>query len=77
MVINHPLSASSIYYNPWHPPCSIYVPDSLFAQSLSNAENNKTTNFERGKHDAEFSVLQMRLHQVINEVNLGGQMLDT
>ena len=21
MVISHPLSASSIYYNPWHPPC--------------------------------------------------------
>ena len=29
VVINHPLSASSIHYNPWHPPCSIYVPDSL------------------------------------------------
>ena len=22
--------------DPWHPPCSIYVPDSLFPQSLSN-----------------------------------------
>jgi len=35
MVSNHPLSASSIFYDPWHPPCSIYVPDSLFPQSLS------------------------------------------
>ena len=35
MVVNHLLSAFSIYYNPWHPPCSIYVPDSLFAQSVS------------------------------------------
>ena len=35
VVINHPLSASSIYYDPWHPLCSIYVPDSLFSQSLS------------------------------------------
>jgi len=35
VVINHPLSASSIYYDPWHPPCSICVLDSLFAQSLS------------------------------------------
>jgi len=35
MVINHPLSASSIYYDPWHPPYSIYVLDSLFPQSLS------------------------------------------
>jgi len=35
MVINHPFSASSMYYDPWHPPCSIYVPDSLFPQSLS------------------------------------------
>ena len=29
-IINHPLSASSIYYDPQHPlSCSIYVPDSL------------------------------------------------
>jgi len=35
VVTSHPLSASSIYYDPWHPPCSIYVPDSLFLQSLS------------------------------------------
>jgi len=36
VVINHPLSVSSIYYDPWHPRCSVYMPDSLFAQSLSN-----------------------------------------
>ena len=30
-----PLSASSIYYHPWHPPCSIYVPDSHFPKSPS------------------------------------------
>jgi len=35
VVISHLLSASSIYCDPWHPPCSIYVPDSLFPQSLS------------------------------------------
>ena len=37
VVINHPLSASSIYYDPWYPPHLIYryVPDSLFAQFLS------------------------------------------
>ena len=35
VVINHPLSTSSIYYDPWHPSSSICVPDSLFAQSLS------------------------------------------
>jgi len=35
MVINHSLSAFSIYYDPWHPPCSIYMLDSLFPQSLS------------------------------------------
>jgi len=35
VVINGPLSASSIYYDPCHPPCSIYVPDSLFPQSFS------------------------------------------
>ena len=35
MVISHPLSASSIYYDPWHPPYSIYMPDRLSPQSLS------------------------------------------
>jgi len=35
VVISHPLSASSIYYDPRHSSCSIYVPDSLFPQSLS------------------------------------------
>ena len=35
VIITHPLSASSIYCNPWHHPCSIYMPDSLFSQSLS------------------------------------------
>jgi len=28
--INHPLSASSIFYDPWHPPCSIYAPEIFF-----------------------------------------------
>jgi len=31
MVISHPLSASSIYHDPWHSPCSVYMPDSLFS----------------------------------------------
>ena len=37
VVINHPLSASSIYYDPWHPRYSIYVLDSLFVQPLSKS----------------------------------------
>jgi len=45
MVISHPLSASSIYYDPRHPSCSIYVPDSLFPQSLSNFSWSGTLNF--------------------------------
>ena len=32
LIINHPLSASSIYCNPQYPPCSVYLLDSLFAQ---------------------------------------------
>jgi len=28
LVISHPLTASPCY-DPWHPPCSIYMPDSL------------------------------------------------
>jgi len=32
VVINRPLSASSIYYDPWHPPCSIHAPDNLTLQ---------------------------------------------
>ena len=35
VVINRPLSASSIYCNPCHPPCSIHAPDNLFPQSVS------------------------------------------
>jgi len=35
LIINYPLSASSICCDPWHAPCSIYAPDSLFAQPLS------------------------------------------
>ena len=33
----HPLSASSIYCDPQHPPCSNYMLDSLFAQPLSKS----------------------------------------
>jgi len=36
VIINHHLSTSSIYYDPWHPPCSIRAPDNIFPQSLSN-----------------------------------------
>jgi len=35
LINNHALSASSIYYDPYHPPCSIYMLDSLFVQLLS------------------------------------------
>jgi len=35
VVINRPLFASSIYYDPQHPSCSIHAPDNLFPQSLS------------------------------------------
>jgi len=35
MVINCPLSALSVYYDPWHPPCSIHTSNSLFPQSHS------------------------------------------
>jgi len=31
----HQSSLISIFYDPWHPPSSVYVPDSLFSQSLS------------------------------------------
>ena len=37
IIISHPLPASSIYCDPWHPPCSIYGPDSLFAQPVSKS----------------------------------------
>jgi len=42
LIINHPLSASSIYYDPWHPPCSIHALDSLFPQSLSKSSSRCT-----------------------------------
>ena len=34
LVINHLLSASSIFCNPWYCPCSTYTHDNLFAQPL-------------------------------------------
>ena len=34
LIIRHPISTSSIYYNPQHPPCSSCVPDSPFPQPL-------------------------------------------
>jgi len=37
LIVNHPSSAFTIYCDPWHPPCSIDVPDSLFAQPLSKS----------------------------------------
>jgi len=40
VVITHPLSASSIYYDPWHPPCSVHAPDNLFPQSVSRFSLN-------------------------------------
>jgi len=36
-IINHPPSASSIHHDPQHPPCSIYMTDSHFAQPLSTS----------------------------------------
>ena len=38
-IIRHPLSTSSIYYyyDPYHPPCSIYVLGSSFQQPLSRS----------------------------------------
>jgi len=35
VVINHPLSVSSICYYPWHRPCTLYVPGILLPQSIS------------------------------------------
>ena len=37
LIIRHPLSTSSIYYDPQHPPCSIYMFDSPFPQPLSRS----------------------------------------
>jgi len=37
LIINPNLSASSIYCDPWHNPCSIYVPHSFSAQPLSKS----------------------------------------
>jgi len=42
MVINRPLSASSVYYDPQHPPCSIHAPVNLFPQSLSKYISSTT-----------------------------------
>jgi len=46
VVIDHHLSASSIYYDPRHPLCSIYVPDSLFCCSteITSSDPSLTLN---------------------------------
>jgi len=36
MVINHPLSASSVYYDPWYPLCSIYGLTVFFHNLISS-----------------------------------------
>jgi len=54
MVINHPLSASSIYYDPRHPPCSIYVPDSLSAHK----QMEKLTVYPMDQIDILFSFVR-------------------
>jgi len=35
LIIKHPLSTSSTYYDPYHPSCSIYMLNSPFLQPLS------------------------------------------
>ena len=37
LIIKHPLSTFSIYYDPWHPPCSISVLDSPLLQPVSKS----------------------------------------
>jgi len=37
LFIRHPLSTSSIYYDPQHPLCSVYILDSHFPQPLSTS----------------------------------------
>ena len=37
LIIGHPLSSSSIYNDPWHPLCSVYVLDSPLRQPLSRS----------------------------------------
>jgi len=39
LIIRHPLSTSSIYYDPQHPPCSVYVLDSPFPQPISRSSS--------------------------------------
>ena len=37
LIIGHPLSTSSIYNDPWHPLCSVYVLDNPLGQPLSRS----------------------------------------
>ena len=75
MIINHPLSASSIFYNPWHPLCSIYVPDSVFPQSLSNflwsSSPNHCLLFATHAHTIRtcFTVVQKLCHLILVSLN--------
>ena len=49
----------------------------LGAVETKLCNNKEVTNLECGEHDTELSVLQVRFHQIINEMDLSGKVLDT
>jgi len=60
LITKHSLSASSIYYNPQHSPCSIYVLFSLFAPPLSRSSVVYLTHTHTHTHTHTFNSLFSR-----------------
>jgi len=56
LIVIQPLSASSIYHDPQHPPCSIYVLDNLFAQPLSKSSLVYLLAWSRSRHTPYISL---------------------
>ena len=67
LIINLPVSASSIYYDPYHSPCSVYVLDNLFAQPLSKSSLVSLLVWNRPLHTPYISSPSQCLLQQVEE----------
>jgi len=73
LIINHPLHASSIHCDQWHRLRTIYVPDSLFAQSLSKFSSVYLLVWHRPSHTPYISMPVWHSGSIVrrkNEVTL-------
>jgi len=68
LIIIQSLSASSIYYDPQHPPCSNYVLGNLFAQPLSTSTAKHRVKWRHSDLWSHYDLYVVRQHGVLCEV---------